>query len=79
MFSCFWRTHLLLLVKSFTEIYKLGSTVDDASGEAFDKVAKLLGLGYPGGPKIQYAASQGDGNKIDFPVSDLKTKIKLFF
>ena len=48
---------LLLLVKSFTEIYKLGSTVDDAAGEAFDKVAKLLGLGYPGGPKIQNAAS----------------------
>ncbi|MFZ1520055.1 MAG: tRNA (adenosine(37)-N6)-threonylcarbamoyltransferase complex transferase subunit TsaD [Ignavibacteriaceae bacterium] len=70
---------LLLLVKSFTEIYKLGSTVDDAAGEAFDKVAKLLGLGYPGGPKIQFAASQGDGNKIDFPVSDLKQKLNFSF
>lgn len=70
---------LLLLVKSFTEIYKLGSTVDDAAGEAFDKVAKLLGLGYPGGPKIQNAASQGDGNKIDFPVSDLKQKLNFSF
>lgn len=70
---------LLLLVKSFTEIYKLGSTVDDAAGEAFDKVAKLLGLGYPGGPKIQNAASQGDGSKIDFPVSDLKQKLNFSF
>src|SRR5690606_8027892 len=49
---------LLLLVKSFTEIMKLGSTVDDAAGEAFDKVAKMLGLGYPGGPKIQAAANK---------------------
>ena len=70
---------LLLLVKSFTEIYKLGSTVDDAAGEAFDKVAKLLGLGYPGGPKIQNAASQGDATKIDFPVSDLKQKLNFSF
>jgi len=70
---------LLLLVKSFTEIYKLGSTVDDAAGEAFDKVAKLLGLGYPGGPKIQNAAKLGDGNKIDFPVSDLKQKLNFSF
>jgi N6-L-threonylcarbamoyladenine synthase len=63
---------LLLLVKSFTEIIKLGSTVDDAAGEAFDKVAKMLGMGYPGGPKIQKAAKLGDRNKIDFPVADLK-------
>ncbi len=70
---------LLLLVKSFTEIYKLGSTVDDATGEAFDKVAKLLGLGYPGGPKIQNAAMLGDGNKIDFPVSELKQKLNFSF
>ena len=70
---------LLLLVKSFREIYKLGTTVDDAAGEAFDKVAKLLGLGYPGGPKIQIAARNGDGNKIDFPVSDLKQKLNFSF
>ena len=70
---------LLLLVKSFTEIYKLGSTVDDAAGEAFDKVAKLLGLGYPGGPNIQNAAMQGDASKIDFPVSDLKQKLNFSF
>ena len=70
---------LLLLVKSFTEIYKLGSTVDDAAGEAFDKVSKLLGLGYPGGPKIQNAAKLGDANKIDFPVSDLKQRLNFSF
>jgi N6-L-threonylcarbamoyladenine synthase len=70
---------LLLLVKSFTEIYKLGSTVDDAAGESFDKVSKLLGLGYPGGPQIQAAASNGDANKINFPVSDLKQKFNFSF
>lgn len=70
---------LLLLVKSFTEIYKLGSTVDDAAGEAFDKVSKLLGLGYPGGPKIQNAAKLGDSKKIDFPVSDLKQRLNFSF
>ena len=62
---------LLLLVKSFTEIQKLGSTVDDAAGEAFDKVAKMLGLGYPGGPKIQKSAELGIKEKITFPVADL--------
>lgn len=70
---------LLLLVKSFTEIYKLGSTVDDAAGEAFDKVSKLLGLGYPGGPKIQNAAKLGDPKKIEFPVSDLKQRLNFSF
>jgi N6-L-threonylcarbamoyladenine synthase len=70
---------LLLLVKNFTEIYKLGNTVDDAVGEAFDKVAKLLGLGYPGGPKIQNAAKLGDAGKINFPVSDLKQKLNFSF
>jgi N6-L-threonylcarbamoyladenine synthase len=70
---------LLLLVKNFTEIYKLGSTVDDAAGEAFDKVAKLLGLGYPGGPKIQSASEQGDLNKIVFPVADLKHQFNFSF
>ncbi len=70
---------LLLLVKSFTEIYKLGSTVDDAAGEAFDKVSKLLGLGYPGGPKIQKASESGDQKKINFPVAELKTKYDFSF
>lgn len=70
---------LLLLVKSFTEIYKLGSTVDDAAGEAFDKVSKLIGLGYPGGPKIQKAAESGNYKKINFPVAELKTKYDFSF
>ncbi len=70
---------LLLLVKSFTDIKKLGSTVDDAAGEAFDKVAKMLGLGYPGGPKIQKAALLGDKNKIDFPVAELKDPYNFSF
>lgn len=70
---------LLLLVKSFTEIYKLGSTVDDAAGEAFDKVSKLIGLGYPGGPKIQKAAEQGDSNRINFPIAELKQPYNFSF
>ena len=47
----------------------LGGTVDDAAGEAFDKAARLLGLGYPGGPAIQKAAEQGDPGAFDLPVS----------
>ncbi len=70
---------LLLLVKSFSEIIQLGTTVDDAAGEAFDKVAKMLGMGYPGGPKIQKVALSGDGNKIDFPVAELTHKYNFSF
>ena len=47
----------------------LGSTVDDAAGEAFDKGARLLGLGYPGGPAIQRAAEGGDPEAFEFPVA----------
>jgi N6-L-threonylcarbamoyladenine synthase len=46
---------------------RLGGTLDDAAGEAFDKVARLLGLGYPGGPAIQKAAQEGDSGAFDFP------------
>lgn len=49
------------------EYHTLGSTVDDAAGEAFDKVAKALGLGYPGGPVISRLAAQGDPAAIPFP------------
>lgn len=63
---------LLLLVESFTKVIKLGSTVDDAAGEAFDKVSKLLGFGYPGGPQIQNAALRGDSKKVIFPIAELK-------
>ena len=70
---------LLLLVKSFSEIIKLGTTMDDAAGEAFDKVAKMLGMGYPGGPKIQAAAIKGDSEKIAFPVAELSNKYNFSF
>ena len=63
---------LLLLVEDNMIIRKLGSTVDDAAGEAFDKVSKMLGLGYPGGPKIQAASLKGNPDKINFPVAELK-------
>ena len=46
---------------------ELGSTLDDAAGEAYDKVARLLGLGYPGGPVIDKHAARGDRKAIDFP------------
>jgi N6-L-threonylcarbamoyladenine synthase len=47
----------------------IGQTLDDAAGEAFDKGARLLGLGYPGGPAIQRAAERGDPEAFDFPVA----------
>ncbi|MHB2022832.1 MAG: tRNA (adenosine(37)-N6)-threonylcarbamoyltransferase complex transferase subunit TsaD, partial [Mycobacteriales bacterium] len=57
----------LLLVRSLTDIETLGATVDDAAGEAFDKVARLLGLPFPGGPPIDLAARAGDGDFVAFP------------
>jgi len=51
---------------------RLGSTLDDAAGEAFDKVARLLGLSYPGGPSIQKAAEEGDPQRFNFPRSWLE-------
>ena len=69
---------LLLYVKSFTEIVQLGTTVDDAAGEAFDKVAKMLGFGYPGGPNIEKAAASGS-EKIPFPVASLKNPYDFSF
>lgn len=70
---------LLLLVNSFTDIKKLGTTVDDAAGEAFDKVSKLIGLGYPGGPKIQKTAESGNPDKINFPIADLRDTYNFSF
>lgn len=70
---------LLLLVRSETEIIKLGTTIDDAVGEAFDKVSKMLGLGYPGGPALQREAEKGDPNSISFPIAQLKTKYDCSF
>lgn len=57
----------LYLVKSHTESQLLGKTRDDAAGEAFDKAAKLLGLGYPGGVEIDRTARSGDPKSISFP------------
>jgi N6-L-threonylcarbamoyladenine synthase len=60
---------MLLDVRSHTERVLLGSTLDDAAGEAFDKGARLLGLGYPGGREIDRLARDGDPNAFDFPVA----------
>lgn len=58
---------LLVLIKDWGQYEILGSTIDDAVGEAFDKVAKALGLPYPGGPQISKLAAKGDPDAIDFP------------
>ena len=77
-------------VLDFGKYEQLGRTLDDAAGEAFDKVAKLLGLGYPGGPVIDALAKEGDPSKVSFPraymskdsldfsFSGLKTAVALF-
>ena len=60
------HTHLVL-VKDYGKYEILGRTRDDAAGEAFDKVARAIGLGYPGGPKIDKLAKEGDPKAIAFP------------
>jgi N6-L-threonylcarbamoyladenine synthase len=57
----------LVAVNGVGDYRRLGSTVDDALGEAFDKVAKLLGLPYPGGPQVERAALNGDPTRFDLP------------
>lgn len=57
----------LVIVKDHTEFEILGKTRDDAAGEAFDKIARAIGLGYPGGPKIDALAKEGNKNAIEFP------------
>ncbi|MBZ0179009.1 MAG: tRNA (adenosine(37)-N6)-threonylcarbamoyltransferase complex transferase subunit TsaD [Melioribacteraceae bacterium] len=64
---------LLLNVESPVRIFQLGSTIDDAAGEAFDKVSKLIGLGYPGGPNIEKQSKLGK-DFIDFPIAKLNSK-----
>jgi len=56
-----------LNVESFGKYKRLGTTIDDALGEAFDKTAKLLGIEFPGGPQIEILAKKGDKNKYDLP------------
>jgi len=76
-------------VTAWGEYETLGSTIDDAAGEAFDKLARLMGLGYPGGPAIDRLATSGDPRAIDFPralpdrpyhfsFSGLKTSVMTF-
>ncbi len=60
------HTHLVI-VKDYGEFEIIGRTRDDAAGEAFDKVARAVGLGYPGGPKIDKAAKEGNPHAIEFP------------
>jgi len=57
----------LYRLDSWTAITRLGSTIDDAVGEAYDKVAAILGLGYPGGPIIDKLAAEGDPKAVKFP------------
>ncbi len=77
------HTHLVH-IKNYKEFEILGKTKDDAIGEAFDKVARVIGLGYPGGPKIDKLAKQGSNNikipkthfeNLDFSFSGIKTAI----
>lgn len=60
------HTHLVV-VKDYGEFEIIGRTRDDAAGEAFDKVARAVGLGYPGGPKVDRAAKEGNPHAIEFP------------
>lgn len=65
---------LLVEVRGLSDYRILGRTVDDAAGEAFDKVAKMLGLGYPGGPEIERLARTGDPMSFDLPRSMLDSR-----
>lgn len=76
----------IVYVKDYTEFEVLGKTRDDAIGEAFDKVARVVGLGYPGGPKVDKLAQEGqanielpkthfDGDTLDFSFSGIKTAV----
>lgn len=78
----------ILVVKGVGQYHRLGTTIDDAVGEAFDKVAKLMDLGYPGGPAVEKIATQGNPNRFtlprplfgkpgcDFSFSGLKTAVR---
>jgi N6-L-threonylcarbamoyladenine synthase len=63
-----------IFVRDLSDYQLIGRTVDDAAGEAFDKVAKMLGLGYPGGPEIEKHARNGDPNRFDLPRSMLNSE-----
>jgi N6-L-threonylcarbamoyladenine synthase len=65
---------LLVEVRAVNDYRMMGRTVDDAAGEAFDKVAKMLGLGYPGGPEVERRARNGDATRFDLPRSMLDSR-----
>ncbi|HEX9029953.1 MAG TPA: tRNA (adenosine(37)-N6)-threonylcarbamoyltransferase complex transferase subunit TsaD, partial [Anaerolineales bacterium] len=69
----------LLLMSDHLKYRRLGATLDDAAGEAFDKVARLLGLSYPGGPSIQKASEDGDPKAFDFPRAWLEDSYNFSF
>ncbi|MGB9866387.1 MAG: tRNA (adenosine(37)-N6)-threonylcarbamoyltransferase complex transferase subunit TsaD [Bacillota bacterium] len=62
----------LILVRGHGVYQVVGVTLDDAAGEAFDKVARAMGLGYPGGPEIERLAARGDSSKVRFPKTRLE-------
>ncbi len=62
----------IVLVKDYFDFQVLGETIDDAAGEAFDKAAKIMGLGYPGGPVIDHLAQQGNPGAFHFPMPRIR-------
>ena len=69
---------MILDVRGYNDMQVIATTLDDSFGESFDKVAKMMGLGYPGGPIIEKLARKGDEQRFDFPVPLSKTN-KLAF
>jgi len=69
----------LILMKDHLQFERLGRTKDDAAGEAFDKTARLIGLGYPGGPKLEILAMEGDENAFKFPIAKLDEEFDFSF
>ena len=62
---------LIVVAKSYTDYEVIGTTIDDAVGEAFDKIAKFYDIGYPGGPAVEKCALDGNETAFDFPISNL--------
>ncbi len=62
----------IVVCRDYLDMEVVGETIDDAAGEAFDKVAKMLGLPYPGGPLIDKYAKEGDANRFKFPMAEMK-------
>ena len=69
----------IVYVKDYTEFEVLGRTRDDAAGEAYDKVARTLGLGYPGGPAVDKAAREGNISAVNFPRVKFKDSLDFSF